>query len=203
MDVPGSALLEIKDGTVTVIDGSSDAYGLEDAQNVTISSEDGVVTASYPGVEYTFVADENFTLNGVGFYGYNIGEYTYNRQDDGNSAYFYNPLLSAYDDDNDGLVDDEDNCEKIANPDQDDADKDGIGTVCDDDESSADTGTGDSGSGSGSGGGGGDGTNDNGDGTGPAVTAPGVCACSAADPSAAGAALLGLAVLAAARRRRG
>ncbi len=37
------------------------------------------------------------------------------------------------DTDNDGIVDDQDNCPNTANPTQDDADNDGIGDVCDDD----------------------------------------------------------------------
>jgi len=201
MDVPGSALLEIRGSKVTVVDSSGDSYDEADAQDVTIASQDGTVTVSYgKGLEYSMPADEKFALNGVGFYGYNIGGYTYNGQADGDSAYFYNPVLYWYDDDTDGVVDDDDNCEQVKNPDQADADGDGIGTACDDDEGGGGTDTGNNDSGGGGGGGGGGG---NLDGTGgPIVTAPGACACGVTDPASAGAGLLALAALAAGRRRR-
>ncbi|MEM1002643.1 MAG: gliding motility-associated C-terminal domain-containing protein, partial [Bacteroidota bacterium] len=38
------------------------------------------------------------------------------------------------DDDNDGILDVDDNCQFVANPDQDDNDGDGIGDACDDDD---------------------------------------------------------------------
>ncbi|HCH64781.1 MAG TPA: hypothetical protein DFR83_18385, partial [Deltaproteobacteria bacterium] len=48
--------------------------------------------------------------------------------------------LYAYDDDNDGVIDDNDNCESVANPDQSDRDRDGIGAACDSDDGGGDGG---------------------------------------------------------------
>ena len=62
------------------------------------------------------------------------------------SAAFGNIQVYQWDDDEDGVVDDDDNCEFVANPDQADADEDGIGTACDDDEPTGDDGGADGGS---------------------------------------------------------
>lgn len=70
---------------------------------------------------------------------------------------FQTVRLYAYDTDDDGIFDDDDNCETVANPDQADADGDGIGSACDDDEGASDGGSDDGGSDGGSGDGGSDG----------------------------------------------
>ncbi len=196
MDTPGSALIEVTNGNVDVIEGSGVGFDFEEAVDVSIENQDGTVTVTYGDLAYSMTTPADFAVNGVGFYGYNQGQYE-GGQDDGSSTYFYNPVLYASDDDDDKVVDDDDNCEKVANADQADADLDGIGTACDDSEpSGGDTGN-DTGNGNGNGTGG--------DGSGldaPGLSAPGLCSCAVTDPTA-GAALLALATLAAARRRRG
>ena len=191
LDVPGSVLLLISGNDVEVLDQSDRSVESDSDNEVVISMNDGELSVSVGRIEYSATVGADFVLNGVGFYGYNQGMYEDNGQADNSSAYFHDPVLSWHDDDDDGVVDDLDNCEKASNADQADADGDGIGTACDDVEDT-DTGT-DSGTGDTAGG--------NGDGNGPVLTAPGVCSCAVTDRSA-GVLLLGLAALASSRRRR-
>lgn len=188
IDVPGSGLFFISGGDVEVLDQTDRSVESDSDNTVVVSMNDGELVVTVGRIEYAMTVGAEFALNGVGFYGYNQGL----REEDGNgqrtSAYFYQPVLSWHDDDDDGVVDDADNCEKAANVDQADADADGIGTACDDVEDTG--GTGDNGNGNGNGGGGG-----------PVLTAAGVCSCAVIDP-AAGVLLLGLAALASSRRRR-
>lgn len=185
----GAELLEGGEGTVEA-----------GATEMVVSMNDGELTITAGRVEYRLEVGEEFMLSGVGFYGYNQGQYSGNGQDDGTSSYYYDAVLYFQDDDNDSVPDDTDNCEKVANADQADLDNDGIGSACDDAEDvdtggDTDTGTdtGDTGNGGGGGGNGDDGIG---------LTAPGDCGCSSTTP-AAGAALLALAALASTRRRRG
>ena len=201
IDVPGSALIEVSGRKVEVIDASGVGFAWSEGVDVVIQNQDGAVSVVYGNIEYTMSAPVDFTMNGVGFYGYNQG-IVEGGQNDNSTTYFYDPVLSWFDEDDDGVVDDTDNCEKVANEDQADADGDGIGTACDDDEASGDP----SDTGNDSGGGGGDGVDgvggDNLDTDIAGLTAPGVCSCATTD-AGGGAAMLGLVALAAARRRRG
>ena len=66
----------------------------------------------------------------AGFYGYNTGF-------DGNNAenaYFFSYGINWLDTDDDTIANDFDNCEEVANPDQQDSDGDGIGDLCDETE---------------------------------------------------------------------
>ncbi len=191
IEAPGAALLRIAGRDTEVLDVVDRAMEGGEGE-ILVSMNDGVLTVSAGRVEFTAEVGEDFTLDGVGFYGYNQGIYENGRYED-SSAYFHDAWLSRFDDDDDGVADDTDNCEKVANADQADADGDGIGAACDDeggDDTGNGTDTGDTGSGDG-----------NGDGGGVGLTAPGDCGCSTGAP-AGGAALFGLAALASFRRRR-
>ncbi len=149
MDVPGAALVELKDGRPTILASTTDAIEEGYYGWVTISLNDGVLDADFTGDDIGFsislsTSDASITqVSGVGFYGYNEGFIAEDGQDDGDNAYFCMPMLAWYDDDDDGVVDDDDNCEFVANDDQGDRDNDGVGDVCDDD--SGDSGVTDSG----------------------------------------------------------
>lgn len=189
MEVPGAAILRVQGRDVEMLDDVD--RSLEEGDNeVVVSMNDGVLTVSFGRSELTTEVGEDFELTGVGFYGYNQGIYETNGQYDGSSAYYHDASVSFQDDDDDGVPDDTDNCEKVANADQADADGDGLGTACDDAEGGGEDsgGTGDSG-------------NDDGNGDGIGLTAPGSCGCSTGGP-AAGVAAFALAALVSTRRRR-
>lgn len=190
IDVPGSALIEVSGHTVDVIGVSGVGFVWSEYVDVVIQNQDGAVSVVYGDIEYTVTAPVDFTMNGVGFYGYNQGWYENGRSDQ-SSTYFYDPVLSWFDEDDDGVVDDTDNCEKVANEDQADADGNGFGTACDDEASN-------------------DPNNDAGGGNpddeipGGGLSAAGMCSCATTD-GGGGAASLAVAILglAGARRRRG
>ena len=93
------------------------------------------------GIGYT--DSDPLPAGSIGFYAYNIGGI-----EDGDDYTFFGEVdVFAYDDDDDGVMDDEDNCEDVANEDQQDLDGDGIGSACDDDEGSGDESAGSDGGG--------------------------------------------------------
>lgn len=193
MDVPGSALLKISGGSAELVEDGPGGGVEGSAEEVLVSMNDGNLSISYAGGSLETTVGANFTLNGVGFFAFNQGLYEDNGQYDGTATWFRAPTLSAYDDDDDGVADDTDNCEKVANADQADADGDGIGSACDTDEPT------DTGNGNGNGGGDGDG---DGKGDGAGLSAPGECGCNQSAP-AGGLLALGLAAFAVRRRRSG
>lgn len=208
MDVPGAALVELTKGKPTVLATTTDAieegyYGL-----VTISLNDGVVEADFSGDNFSIslsTEEAGITqVSGVGFYGYNEGYIGEDGSEDQDNAYFCLPLLSWYDDDDDGVVDDNDNCEFAANPSQGDHDHDGIGDECDDDN--GDSGTTDSGtpgdSGTGSGNGNGNGSSDTPGEKSGSLSAPGSCGCATPGQGASTGAIAMLVIGAALLRTR-
>jgi MYXO-CTERM domain-containing protein len=156
---------------------------------------DGKIRASLGNVKLSVDTIDDRQMNQVGFYSYNSGAA------DGSYLFFSNPTLFAMDDDDDGVIDDEDNCEKDANPDQADADGDGIGAVCDpnDDKGGKDSGdTGTTDTAGGDSGVGGDGGGDAVD----QIAIAGGCACNTTPGTSSMVGGLVLGALTLLRRRR-
>lgn len=196
---PSTAILHIQGDDVEVLGVSRRTVSEGDYGPGSVSVNDGEVRFLWGEIDITAPLPDGMMLTGVGFYGYNEGFITEEGVSDNDTAWFNAPVVLQHDDDDDGVADDDDNCEKEANPGQEDVDGDGLGTACDDDESVIpdDTGTVDSGDP-----GSGNGNEDPAGGGGGVLTAPGECGCNAVNPSAVGGALLAVAALAS-RRRRG
>jgi len=161
-DSAEGVLVKVQDGEVEVLETARMAYEDNTVQRIGISFNDGEVVGLF-WEDYTDELDQPFDTIEASTDGFGSGSggvYAYNAggSDDGDRSWagFGNIQVYQWDDDEDGVVDDEDNCEFVENPDQEDADGDGIGTACDDDES------GGGGSGGGSGSGQGDGGSDTG-----------------------------------------
>lgn len=134
------ALVRVAGREATVVDTIE--AGCRGAQEIDIevSQDDGQLVASYGDEELVAEVDRDFVLNGVGFYAYNEGLMDEEGQNDGDTVYFRDPVLAWMDEDGDGVVDDDDNCEEEPNPGQEDLDHDGIGSACDISEQLPDTG---------------------------------------------------------------
>jgi MYXO-CTERM domain-containing protein len=126
----GAAIVKISRGNATILAQVDSSYELGRngvVGDLAFDLNDGVLTATYEdaGIELT-VEDSTFTsVDSIGFWAYNAG------YQDGSWAGFSLPTLYAHDDDSDGTIDDDDNCEFDANRDQADSDNDGIGDACD------------------------------------------------------------------------
>ncbi len=192
----GSAIVHISRGNATILAETGDSYdvGREGVYGLlTFGVDDGVLTATYEDGDIELVVpDTDLTsVDAVGFWTYNAG------YEDGSWAGFSYPTLYAYDNDDDGVVDDEDNCEQVSNRDQADADGDDVGDACD----TTDPGPDDTGP---------DGGDDTGSPDGPdphveeggGLSAAGECGCETGAGSVLGLSPLALALAAARRRRR-
>ncbi len=194
----GTAVLaRISGGDAEVLATGRFGYDTGAIQKIGLSFNDGEVIGwfweeadgDFGDVSETLRADADGLGGGSGgYYAYDVGG------NDG--AFFGNTVVYAFDDDGDGVIDDADNCEFVANEDQADGDGDGIGSACDDDEPGDDSGSpGDGGTDSG----GADGaTLGGGSGAGDAKLS--ACGCDASGGVATGGLLLGL--LGLVRRRR-
>lgn len=206
-----SALVKISGGRAQVLAESEDSFETETLQRWELGVNDGVVAANVwdsedgdgqPYIQLEATDPEPIGAGAAGFYAYNAGY-----DGGGGNTYVFMGGIEVYgfDDDSDGVADDEDNCEFEPNEDQADADSDGVGSACDDDEG----GGGDSGP---VGDGGGDGGSSSGDGgsglgdtgidgfrTGGTLT---TCQGCASGGSSGGFALAGLGLLGLLVRRR-
>lgn len=141
----GMFLLRIEGGSVTVLDSTGTYYPYNSIFKLAAGSNDGTVwgkvwfdpDAAWSDTDVDLSASDRAGFSGsAGFYAYDMGGL--NRDD---SYAGFGPIFHyAYDEDDDGVIDDEDNCEDVANPDQEDADGNGVGTACDPDEAGADAG---------------------------------------------------------------
>ncbi len=148
-------IVKVEDGDATVLAEAARGYEQDELSAWQLSFEDGALQASMwfqdacdgdPDVTITAVDSEPLPAGGVGFYAYDAGYASY--WDEG-LVYFGAISARQFDEDSDGVADDEDNCESTENADQDDGDGDGIGDACDDeghDSGSEDGGSEDGGS---------------------------------------------------------
>jgi hypothetical protein len=165
------ALVEVRNGNATVLDSERADYEIGSYNAVSIQYNDGELTVSYwddedgdgdPDVTISAESDA-FEGGSLGFYSYDSGY-----EGGWNSSWcgFGPAVVLAIDEDSDGVIDDDDNCEFVENEDQADVDGDGIGDACDDDFDNGDgdgDGNGDGNNGDGNNGGG---NNDGGSDTG-------------------------------------
>ena len=136
-------LVEVQDGELTVLDSSSRLPGDGWITWVRAEQNDGVLTVSvseydsnYPYVDpdwsdpdWTFEAtvDEPLGRGTAGFYAYDAGGFVSYE-----TLTYFGPIeVEQLDEDDDGIVDDDDNCEFEYNAGQADDDGDGLGNVCD------------------------------------------------------------------------
>lgn len=192
-DLPthATALVRITGRGAEVLDYVESGCSGDREVELSVAIDDGTLVARYGDVEVSAEVDLRQPLTGVGFYAYNEGTLDESGQDDGDTVYFRDVVVSWLDEDDDGVVDDDDNCEEAANPGQEDLDHDGIGSACDLSEEVPDTGD--------TGGDSGDGGADSAD-DGIVIDQNGACGC--ASGRASGGLLVGLIALAAVSRRR-
>lgn len=197
----GSALIRVTDGSAEILAESRQTFSTGDGGTLRLSVNDGILTGGWDEGNLELEAEVELDhVDAVGFWAYDAG---YGGQG-GSYVAFRTPSLSQLDDDSDQVADDDDNCETVANTDQADADADGIGDDCDDTPGTDDTGTpGDTdtdvpGDDSGLPG---DDEDDLADKEGD-LSVAGACACNAGPAALPGLLPLGLALLAARRRRR-
>ncbi len=130
-DRPELLLYRVKDGNAEVLKRVRSSYAKQ-SNDLSLEVDDGVLTASLNGDTFFAVEDAAPLAAGkAGMYAYNSGE------DGGNSSSYcwINSIDVSYvDEDDDGVPDDSDNCEDVANPDQADWNDNGVGDACGDPE---------------------------------------------------------------------
>lgn len=127
---PTIALVRVYNGQGSVLASvSSDRFGFNDSViEFRAEYNDGDIRVLWEGSEVILVSDPEPLPAGIsGFYAYNNGYYDNERR----SVLFDSIDVSFWDEDDDGVADDIDNCEEDANADQADSDGNGIGDACD------------------------------------------------------------------------
>lgn len=140
VDAEGMVLIKIEDGRPSILDRSDRTYEEGTVGAIAISVNDDEINVwysdDYEGPNVHEYADEVLSADDpdpfgpgyAGYYAYDMGGSSFGTF----AAYLGEPTIFTIDDDEDGIIDDEDNCEFESNPDQLDSDDDGIGDVCDD-----------------------------------------------------------------------
>jgi len=122
-------LIRVEGGEPEVLNRVRSEYA-GGSNTLSLSIDDGILTASLNDDTFFVVEDPNPLGAGQ------TGLYAYNSGDDGgyNTTYcWFSEIRTSYvDEDDDGVADDTDNCEEIANPDQADWNDNGIGDACGD-----------------------------------------------------------------------
>jgi MYXO-CTERM domain-containing protein len=154
----GLAMIQVSGGSYSLLDASGSTYRPTAAGSLYLDYNDGVLTGAWPDGGVTLSASVSLrSLSKVGFWSYDAG-YDGGGRGNTNTGFYTNDdvamALYAHDDDSDGVIDDDDNCEKASNRDQADSDRDGIGDACDSSGGGGGGGGGDTGGGGGGGGGG-------------------------------------------------
>lgn len=127
---PTLAIVRVQSGQGAVIASvqkDSLRFG-EETVDVRVEYNDGDIRVLWNDQEVIEVTDEDPLPAGKsGLYAYNNGYNDQRRE----TVWYESIRVSYWDEDDDGIADDEDNCENDANGDQSDTDGDGIGDVCD------------------------------------------------------------------------
>ena len=134
LDTHVTALVEVRGDDATVIDSVELGARTYSETDVEVAMDNGTVVVRFGRTEFSMPVESDFQLDGVGFYAFNEGLYDEEGENDGDTVYFRDLTLSWLDEDGDDVVDDDDNCESVANRDQADADGDGAGAACDEDD---------------------------------------------------------------------
>jgi MYXO-CTERM domain-containing protein len=137
VDEPTLAIYRVEGGVGRVL-ATAPVEVLESAVDLEVVVDDGQVVANLQGnPSLTAEPDEPLPAGRVGFYAYDAG---FDGGGFGNTNAGGGSLRALWlDGDDDDIIDDEDNCEEVANPDQGDFDGDGIGDACDEDFPPIDT----------------------------------------------------------------
>ena len=120
-------LMKVADGEAEVLDTSGEVRLEDSVAELALQVDDGQITAWFNGDEvFSVTDDEPLPAGTSGLYAYDAGW-------DSERAYSGATWIEVFwlDADDDGVADDADNCEEIANEDQADVDGDGLGDACD------------------------------------------------------------------------
>ena len=141
-----SMLIKIENGNATVLDEASDSYLDDGWRWAYLSVNDDQIDAYYwdelesdgslgePDISLSAIDPSPHEDGNIGVYAYNCGS-------DGDTYAVFGTVYGLeHDDDNDGVLDDDDNCEFVANAGQADTDGDGEGDACDETPGTEDTG---------------------------------------------------------------
>jgi hypothetical protein len=132
------AVIAVESGESTVLSSTSYSRPYSDDMVMVLSIDDLVISAkvwdSVSGYEAGSGADDttSATLSSP-MGGGSAGFYAYNAGGSSHPTWFGAVEVWQFDGDEDGVVDDEDNCEETPNPGQADEDGDGEGDLCDED----------------------------------------------------------------------